>query len=137
MNRIKFIYIYIFVVTMFLCLSFSKNNKDIFIKKDFSRSLHYYYEVTENENSFFVKIYSKENGCEFSDETEYRKFDRFYICWDESYDKLWIWSSDIGFYTVTKKDVWIKQSVILANTTKEMIPSKMLNNIPFLQRYYK
>ena len=136
MNKIKIISICILVAIalVFFCYD---NDKENFNTKDFSNSLNYYYEVTENGNSFLVKIYSKENDLEFLDESNYGKLMRFYICWDEHDDKLWIWSSDIGFFIISKEKVWIKQIVDLSNTTKEMIPSRLLENVPPLQEYFK
>lgn len=121
---------------MFLFTSFSKFKKINLIRKDFSKTSNYYYEVTDNEKNYYVKIFSKDNICEYVDNIEYRKVDRFYICWDENYDKLWIWSSDIGFFSIEKNDTWSKQSINLSNIPKKTIPARMIENIPFLQRYY-
>lgn len=121
--------LYSWMAIMFLFTSYSK-------PKDFSKSSNYYYEVTDNDKFYYVRIFSKDNSCVFINNEEYRKFDRFYICWDDNLDKLWIWSSDIGLFTIEKNDTWTKQKVSLSNTPKSTIPTRMIDNVPFLQRYY-
>lgn len=136
-QREKMIKHIVFLLESVFLFSCASKNDALFNKIQFSQSSSYYYEVEETEKSYFVKIYSKDKFCEFSDQTEYRKFDRFFVCWDDMEDILWIWSSDIGFYTVKKKNGWIKESVILANTQKDSVPIKMIKNVPFLEKYYK
>lgn len=129
MNK-KIIILNILLISMFLLTSFSRN-KEYFIRKDFSKSGNYYYEVTEDNKNYYISIFSKDNSCVFTDKTGYRTFDRFYICWDENYDKLWIWSSDIGLFTIEKNDVWIRQSA-----GEDVPPSKMIENVPYFFSIY-